>query len=78
MRIYDPVAKQVLKRVALYLTPAEAQELGQSALDLAERPQKHHQHVPDSEFQQEITIAVYTPENIAQFDAESQNIIKDS
>ena len=75
MKIYDPISKQVLEKVTLYLTPAEALELGQSALDLAENPHKHHHHIPDSEFQQEITVTVYTPDNISQFDAQSLKII---
>ena len=37
MRIYDPKTKRVLQHVTLFLTPAEADELGQSALDLAKR-----------------------------------------
>ncbi len=78
MKIYDPISKRVLAKVVLYLTPAEAQELGQSALDLAESPQKHHHHVPASDLQQEITVAIYTPDNISQFDAESRKIIQGS
>jgi len=76
MKIYDPVTKQVLNKVVLYLTPSEAEELGQSALDLAQSPPKHHHHIPDSEFQKEITVAVYTPENISQFDAHSRKVIE--
>ena len=75
MRIYDPKTKRVLENVTLFLTPEEAGELGQSALDLAKSPKKHHHHVSDAEFKREITIAVYTPENIAGFDAEARRII---
>jgi hypothetical protein len=78
MKVYDPISKRVLNEVVLYLTPAEAQELGQSALDLAENPQKHHHHVSASDFQQEITVSVYTPDNVSQFDAASRKIIQGS
>jgi hypothetical protein len=75
MRIYNPTNKQVLDRVTLFLTPDEARELGQTASDLAQSPQKHHEHVPDAEFKREITVAVYTPENLTQYDSESRKII---
>ena len=75
MRIYDPKTKQVLQNVTLFLTPAEADELGQSALDLAKHPEKLHHHVSDTEFQREITVAVYTAENLSEFDAESRKVI---
>jgi hypothetical protein len=78
MKIYDPISKQVLTQLMLYLTPAEAQELGQSVLDLAKNPEKHHHHVPASDFQQEITVSVYTADNISGFDAESRKIIQGS
>ena len=45
------------------------------ALDLAAHPEKHHHHIPDAEYNREITIVVYTPENRAHFDAESSRII---
>lgn len=75
MRIYDPKSKRVLKNVTLFLTPAEADELGQSALDLAKDPKKHHHHVSDTEFLFEITVAVYTTENLSAFDTESRKVI---
>ena len=75
MRIYDPESKKVFQNITLFVTPAEAKELADSASDLAAHPEKHHHHIPDSEGTREITIAVYTPENRAHFDAESSRII---
>ena len=75
MRIYDHEAKRVLKSVTLFLTPEEADELGQSASDLAKNPVSHHHHVSDSEFKREIVVAVYTCDNAGEFDAESQKVI---
>lgn len=75
MRIYDPNTKRVLQNVTLFLTPEEANELGQSALDLAKHPKKNHHHISDTEFKREITVAVYTAENASEFDAESQQVI---
>jgi hypothetical protein len=75
MRIYDPKRKQLLERVTLFLTPAEAKELGQAAMDLTQRQKHHHHHIADLEFKREITVAVYTPENVAAFDDESRKIL---
>jgi len=75
MRIYDPTTKRVLQTVTLFLTPGEAEELGQSALELARHPKNHHHHVSDAECQREITVAVYTVDNVSEFDAESRTVI---
>jgi len=75
VRIYDPESKKVLRNVTLFLTPAEARELADSAADLATHPEKHHHHISDAEYTREIAIAVYTPENRTHFDAESSRII---
>jgi hypothetical protein len=75
VRIYDPESKKTFQSITLFLTPAEAKELAESAADLASHPEKHHHHVPDAAHAREITVAVYTPENQAHFDAESRRII---
>jgi hypothetical protein len=75
VRIYDPESKKVFQSITLFLTPGEAKELADSASDLAAHPAKHHHHIPDAENTREITIAVYTLENRAHFDAESSRII---
>jgi hypothetical protein len=75
MKIYDSENKKVLPAITLFLTPSEALELAQSAKDLAENPNKHHHHINDPTYKMEITVAVYTPDNIIQFDAESRGII---
>lgn len=59
----------------MFLTPAEAKELADSAADLAEHPQKQHHHIEDAEFRRRVTVAVYTPENRELFDAESRQVI---
>jgi hypothetical protein len=77
MKIYDADSKRVLKSVTLFLTPAEAAELVYSATDLSGHPEKHHHHVCDSEYKNEITVAVYTDDNLNSFDEESRQIIID-
>jgi hypothetical protein len=78
MKIHDRTGKRVLKSVTLFLTPKEAAELSDSAADLAKNPQKHHHHISSEDYSSEVTIAVYTPENISKFDEESQKVLKDS
>jgi hypothetical protein len=62
--------------VTLFLTPDEAQELAGAAGDLAGNPGRHHHHVCDKTFQQEVTVAVYTRENFDQLDEESRRLIE--
>ena len=76
MRIYDQDSKRTLKNVTLFLTPEEAADLGFSATDLSEHPEKHHHHVSDAEYKIEITVSVYTDENINSFDGESRRVIQ--
>jgi len=75
MRIYDRESKRELKSVTLFLTPEETDELGQSASDLAVNPANHHHYIQDAKFEREITVAVYTSTNAAEFDAESRRVI---
>ena len=78
MRIYDPDSKRVLRNVTLFLSPEEAGELGFSATDLSEHPEKHHHHISDAEYKSEITVSVYTVENINSFNAESRQVIQEN
>jgi hypothetical protein len=77
MKIYDPENKLMLSSVTLFLTPEEAAELASDAQDLADHPEKQHHHVNSRDYEAEITVAVYTRGNIAQFDSESRHIIGD-
>ena len=76
MKIYDQESKRVLTNVTIYLTPGEARELAGAAEALADNPLHHHEHVSDKTFQQEVTLAVYTRENLDQFDEESRRLIE--
>jgi len=78
VRIYDPDSKTSLKSITLLLTPTEAKELADSAADLAGHPEKHHHHVHDADLRREIVVAVYTAENLSQFDAASRRVIDET
>ena len=75
MRIYDHEAKKELSSITLFLTPDEALELASDAEDLSRNPQKHHTHISNKDYDREIILAVYTDENLSQFDEESKMII---
>lgn len=75
MKIYDHENDQILESITLFLTPDEARELGGAARDLANNPDKHHHHVSDSAYTTEITVAVYTQENLHQFNAKARVIL---
>ncbi len=75
MKIYDPDTKRTLNNIILFLTEEEAAELGFSATDLFEHPEKQHHHINDANYKNEITISVYTEDNIDLFDEESKRVI---
>jgi hypothetical protein len=75
VRIWDRGSKRQLDEVTLFLTPAEAKELADTAQQLAAQPETDHSHVLDSSLHRQITVAVYTPDNIAGYDQESRDII---
>jgi hypothetical protein len=75
MRIYDQSSKRQLNQITLFLTPDEARELADTAAQLAAHPD--HSHVLDESLQRQITIAVYTPGEIAGLSQEAQDVIGD-
>ena len=75
MIIYDRENKKVLDSITLYLTPEEASELADDAKDLSKNPGKHHAHINDKDYKNEIVVTVYTESNIDQFDEESKLLI---
>lgn len=76
MRILADDLDRPLDRVTLLLTREEAKELLDSLKPLIMDPSQHHNHVSDSDFKKEVTIAVYTPDNLKQFDARSLRLIE--
>ena len=76
MRIYDDKNDRVLKSVTIYLTPNEGHQLADFTRDLYEHPEHHHAHVSSMDFSSEVTIAVYTRDNLEQFDAKSREMLR--
>lgn len=65
MRIYDEKNKKALKTILIMLTPSEVHELIGYLKGLNE--ERDHVHVNDENYKREITIGLYTPENIKNF-----------
>jgi len=59
MKIENMTTKEELSKVFIYLTRSEAAEL-KDALNaiLGEKGMRRHEHVPSSDFQKEITLAI--------------------
>lgn len=75
MRILDEISDKSLKNIILYLTLAEASELKDSLDVLLNKPLDNHAHIPDENFQKEITVCIYDIENLKGFDERSMNLI---
>ena len=77
MRIYNSDFDNKIAKVILYLTPDEAQEMKDTLEMLLNNHSCHHEHIPDREddFKREITICIYTKDNISDFDERSKKLI---
>jgi hypothetical protein len=77
VKIYDNQNDRVLKQVTIYLTPDEAHQLADFSKQLAIRPEDQHAHITNLDCSVEVTVAVYTRENMGQFDVKSRSILQD-
>lgn len=76
MRIIDEENNKTIKSILIMLTPSEATELA-SKLKALNPVIGDHLHVNDLEYQREITVAVYTDQNLRFFTEEVNRIIKE-
>lgn len=76
MRIYNVDKDEKLNNVTLYLTTDEAQEMKDS-LELLINNNHQHEHIPDREdaFKREITVCIYSKDNLSHFDERSKKLI---
>jgi hypothetical protein len=77
MRIIDKENKKTLASVLLMLTPSEVSELI-SKLKTLDPAKGDHLHVDDLDYQREITIAIYTDQNLHFFTEEIARIIREN
>jgi hypothetical protein len=75
MRILDQESDKSLNRITLYLTLSEASELRDSLISLLAERGKHHEHIPSSDFQKELTVSIYETQSIEAFDERSKRLL---
>jgi hypothetical protein len=54
-----------VNRLTLLLTRAEMAELRDSAAGLLAHPEHQHSHVPSEDYQKEVTLVVYDPNDLS-------------
>jgi hypothetical protein len=74
MRIIDKESKKTLNSVVILLTPEEAAELA-SKLKSLDASKGNHLHVNDIAYKREVTIAIYTIENLDSFSEDVRNML---
>ena len=74
MRIQDMKSGEELTSVLIMLTPSEAQELGDKLRGMDPRTGDHI-HVNDENFTMEVTLAVYTPDNVGFFSEQVRQLL---
>ena len=74
MRIYDPQTKKALRKILLMLTPSEIQELRGTLESLSVT--NDHIHLDDEMYKREITVGLYTSQNIQNFSSEVIKLIQ--
>ena len=75
MRILDVDSDRAMANISIYLTPSEAKEMLGYLEQLVSHPEGHHIHLNDQEYEHEITVAVYTADNLGEFDERSRRLI---
>ncbi len=79
MRISDDISNKKLDNITLFLTEGEALQLASYLKQLLEKPKEKglHFHLSSEDYQKEITVCIYNPENITEFHPRAQKLIID-
>lgn len=75
MRILDNESDKKLDNVSMFLTKEEAVQLRGYLNQLLDNPALQHSHLSSADYQKEITICLYTEDNLSTFDERSKNLI---
>jgi hypothetical protein len=76
MRILDYDTNKSVKDLLILLTPEEVMELIDDLEQLVSQDRsQNHVHLNDSDFQREITIAIYKPDDFHSFDDRIKQLI---
>jgi len=74
MRIYNDDNDVTFKNVMLFLKRREAEQLLVSLQNLLET-NSHHEHINDSSYEHEITIAIYDERKLEMFDERTKKVL---
>jgi hypothetical protein len=78
MRLLDEESDRTVKKLALYLTPKEAEEVRKaldSLLSDAERGKMEHVHLNDREYEHHLTLVIYWTERADEFQPRWRRLI---
>ena len=75
MRMLNLDGSAPLSNITVYLTPAEATQMIGYLEQLVENQEDHHFHLNDDEYQREITLTVYQPGYLDEYDQRSKKLI---
>lgn len=76
MRILNEDSNKSMKNALLLLTVQEASELRDDLERLiSQKIFNDHSHINDSDYEHELTIALYNPDNIEEFNERTKNLI---
>lgn len=78
MRISDDISNKKLDRITLFLTESEAAQLESYLKQFLEKPKDKglHFHLSSEDYQKEITVCIYNPENISALHHRAQKLIR--
>lgn len=75
MIIYDRANKLSFSDIEIFLTKEELSYMHSMSGELLKKPEIHHIHLNNIDNSKEITFALYSHENINEFDEESKILI---
>jgi hypothetical protein len=78
MRILVHDTDSPARKITLYLTRLEGQELADSLSAMLERGMPTHEHVNDQEYRHEVTVCLYDDQSVGTLDERSQQVISGS
>lgn len=79
MRIFDDESDKKLDRITVLLTEPEALQLESYLKEFLEKPKDKglHFHLSSEDYNKEITICIYDPENITALHPRTQKLVLD-
>lgn len=78
MRISDDTSNKKLDRVTLFLTESEALQLESYLKQFLKKPKDKglHFHISSEDYQKEITVCIYNPDDISALHNRAQKLIQ--